>query len=110
MRSIDRLKKREGFEDAYTDQFRKLYDDAKKDDQSRISAEALIDAIVVMVEKQDEEMKDDEDEKSVPKQSDAHAPKNRLRAKADQLQKTSPFVEIGKDEIRDDLFNFFEKY
>ena len=67
MRSIDRLKKREGFEDAYTDQFRKLFDDAVKDDQDRMSSESLIDAIVVMVEKQDQEMKDDESENSVPK-------------------------------------------
>ena len=32
-----------------------------------MSSESLIDAIVVMVEKQDQEMKDDESENSVPK-------------------------------------------
>ena len=52
MRVIDRVKNRENLDDAYIAQFRSLFKDAKKDDESRVSAEALIDAIVVMIEKQ----------------------------------------------------------
>ena len=52
MRVIDRVKNRENLDDAYIAQFRSLFKDGKKDDQSRVSAETLIDAIVVMIEKQ----------------------------------------------------------
>jgi hypothetical protein len=57
-----------------------------------MTAEALIDAIVVMIEKQDVDVEEDEDE-STKKEDIAHAPQ---------------FASDTKDEIRDDLFNFFE--
>ena len=48
-RAIERVKKRENLEDEYIKQFQKLFKDAKKDDQNRVSSESLIDAIVVMI-------------------------------------------------------------
>ncbi len=56
IRAIERARKRENFEDAYVEQFKQLFKDAEKDDQGRMTAESLIEAIVVMIKKQDAEL------------------------------------------------------
>ena len=68
MRVIDRVKSRENLDDAYIAQFKALFKDSKKDEQGRVTSEALIDAIVVMIEKQAAEMQQDEEESKASKQ------------------------------------------
>ena len=54
MKAISRNKRKDKtIDDEFVKQFQEVFADSKKDDQGRMSAEALIDAVVVMIEKQD---------------------------------------------------------
>ena len=50
LRALDRAKKKEGLDDDYLQQFKLVFKDARKDSQGRVSSEALIDAIVEMIQ------------------------------------------------------------
>ena len=74
MRVIDRVKNRENLDDVYIAQFRSLFSDAKKDAEGRLSAEALIDAIVAMLEKQNAEMQEEEEQEKKRKKQSSSSP------------------------------------
>ena len=50
LRALDRAKKKEGLDDDYLQQFKLVFKDARKDSQGRVSSDALIDAIVEMIQ------------------------------------------------------------
>ena len=54
MKRIENAKKREMFDDDYVKKFEQLFYDAKKDENGKVSAENLIDAIVIMLKNEDE--------------------------------------------------------
>lgn len=75
-----------------------------------MTAEALIEAIVVMIKKQDAEIQEEEKNKEKgPKPEDFGVPKNSLKRKATLIQNNF-YATATKEEIRDDLFVFFEKH
>ena len=54
MKAISRNKRKDAtIDDEFVKQFKTVFADSKKDDQERMSAEALIDAVVDMIERQD---------------------------------------------------------
>lgn len=54
MKRIENAQKREEFDENYLDKFTQLFIDAKKDEKGRVSSEDLIDAIVIMIKREDE--------------------------------------------------------
>jgi len=54
LKRIENARRREMLDDDYVRKFEQLFNDAKKDDQGRVSAENLIDAIVIMLKTEDE--------------------------------------------------------
>ncbi len=57
MKRVENAKKRGDLDEDYERKFEQLFNDAKKDEQGKISPENLISAIAVMIEKED--MSDD---------------------------------------------------
>lgn len=55
MKRIENAKKREMFDDDYVKKFEQLFFDAKKDDSGKVTAESLIDAIVIMLKNEDDQ-------------------------------------------------------
>jgi len=55
MKRIENAKKREMFDDNYVKKFEQLFYDANKDENGRVSAANLIDAIVIMLKTEDEQ-------------------------------------------------------
>lgn len=54
MKRIENAQKREEFDGNYLDKFTQLFADARKDEKGRVSSEDLIDAIVIMIKREDE--------------------------------------------------------